>query len=285
MKPANTVYFKDESFPITIRAARSSYVGPIDEASTALHEAIEIKYFYEGSATLFIGENTVSAGAGDVVVINPYEFHSTISCDSENHGKYHLFMIGLDFFERSRGADVDLRHILLGKQTIFKTLHQGNERLREVLTKIVEEKECWDEYSRLAIFGLVGELISILLRCGTDTAKTPPSEDMIHRYTTIEPAIRNIRDNYQKSFSIDGLSKLCTVSKYHFCRIFKEVMGMSAIQYINYYRLKIADAMLQNSDKSINEIAETVGFEDASYFSKLYKKTFGASPKSTKRKT
>jgi transcriptional regulator GlxA family with amidase domain len=193
-------------------------------------------------------------------------------------------MIGLDFFEGARGADVDLRHLLLGKKTIFKTLHRENGILIDVLKKIVEEKSRDDEYSRLAVFALVGELISILLRGGTDSSKTPPSEDMIHRYTTIEPAIRSIRDNYRESFSIDELSKLCAVSKYHFCRIFKEVMGMSPIRYINYYRLKIADAMLQNSDKSINEIAEDTGFEDASYFSKLYKKTFGNSPRSAKRK-
>ena len=74
------------------------------------------------------------------------------------------------------------------------------------------------------------------------------------------------------------------VSKYHFCRVFKEVIGMSAIQYLNYYRLKIADALLQSTDKPINEIATAVGFDDTSYFSKLYKKAFGTSPKASKKK-
>ncbi len=284
MKTLNIGFFKDESFPITIRAERSSAVGVIDEASKALHEAIEIKYFYEGTATLLIGGKTVTASKGDVVVINPYEFHSTISADSEHNGKYHLFMIGLDFFDGARGADIDLRHLLFGKQIIFKTLHQNSGELTKILSEIVEEKKTDDEFSRLRIFGLVGELISILLRHGTDNTASLPSDDMIHRYNTIEPAIRSIRDSYQNSFSIDGLSKICMVSKYHFCRVFKEVMGMGAIQYLNYYRLKIADTMLQNGDASINEIAHSVGFDDTSYFSKLYKKTFGIAPKVARKK-
>ena len=284
MKTSNTVFFKDESFPITVRPERSSVAGNYDEASRALHEAIEIKYFYEGTATLLIGEKTIVANAGDVVVINPYEFHSTISCDEEKCGRYHLFMIGLDFFDGARGADVDLRHLLFGKQIIFKTLHKNDEVITSILTKITEEKKRSDEFSRLAIFGLVGELISTLLRYGTDSSSIPPSEDMIHRYTTIEPAIRKIRDGYKSSFSIDELSKICMVSKYHFCRVFKEVIGMSAIQYLNYYRLKIADALLQSTDKPINEIATAVGFDDTSYFSKLYKKAFGTSPKASKKK-
>ena len=65
--------------------------------NTALHEDIEIKCFYEGTATLLIESQTVSVKAGDVVVINPYEFHATVDTGEEK-GKYNLFMLPLDYF-------------------------------------------------------------------------------------------------------------------------------------------------------------------------------------------
>lgn len=67
--------------------------------NTALHENVEIKCFYEGTATLLIESQTVRVKAGDVVVINPYEFHATVDTGEEK-GKYHLFMLPLDYFCR-----------------------------------------------------------------------------------------------------------------------------------------------------------------------------------------
>ena len=56
-------------------------------------------------------------------------------------------------------------------------------------------------------------------------------------------------------------------------------MGVTAIQYLNTYRLKVADTLLANTDYPIGEVAAMTGFEDASYFARIYKKQFGHSPK------
>jgi AraC-like DNA-binding protein len=56
-------------------------------------------------------------------------------------------------------------------------------------------------------------------------------------------------------------------------------MGMSAIQYLNSYRLKIAHTMLQSTGVRIREIAYACGFEDVGYFCRLYKRKFGMTPK------
>ena len=56
----------------------ASYISNIQKEIEAFHEEIEIKCFYEGSATLLIGTQTVNVTKGDIVVINPYEFHATI---------------------------------------------------------------------------------------------------------------------------------------------------------------------------------------------------------------
>jgi len=284
MQRTDDIYFKDKDFPIKIVPRRTSIVDDVKDSSRALHEAIEIKYFYEGDSTLLIGTDTVHARAGDIVVINPYEVHGTIDYGKEEKGKYHLIMIGLDFFSSSRSAGLDLRHVVFGKQTVFKALFKSNTDMQKILTRVVSEAEAPDEVSRLSIFGLMAEFFALLQRCGTESKKSVSSEDMIHYYTVIEPAIRMMRDDYSTRFTVDTLAEACRISKYHFCRIFKAVMGMSAIQYLNGFRLKIADTMLTNTDKSISEIASLCGFEDSSYFSRIYKKHFGYTPKQSKDK-
>ena len=55
-------------------------------------------------------------------------------------------------------------------------------------------------------------------------------------------------------------------------------MGMSAIKYLNVYRLKIADTLLTSSDRQIGEIAAICGFDDAGYFARIYKEQYGHTP-------
>ena len=261
-----------------MRKESRSTVNEVGLSIQAIHEAIEIKYFYEGTSTLLIGNETVNVCAGDVVIINPYEFHATIDCGGENTGRYHLFMIGLDFFEGVHAAGIDLRHLIYSKHTVFKTKFSDSERLRELLTRAISENENQSAASRLAVFGIFAEVFSELLKYGTVSSEGASNEDILHYYNVIEPAIRMIRDEYSNRFTVEMLANACNISKYHFCRIFKSVMGMSAIKYLNVYRLKIADTLLTSSDRQIGEIAAICGFEDAGYFARIYKEQYGHAP-------
>ena len=277
MKKTEAIYFSDQSFPLAVNLDRISTAAEDAVNVQAIHEAIEIKYFYKGESTLLVGEDTVEVRAGDVVVINPYEFHATLDGGGENVGRYHLFMIGLDFFEGAQGAGLDLRHLVFGKHTVFKNHFSGNERMCALLLHAAEEVCNGDSASRLALFGIFAQLFAELLRCGTESRKTS-GEDFLHYYNIIEPAIRMIRDEYSKDFTVEMLAEACSISKFHFCRVFKTVMGMGAIKYLNVYRLKIADNLLANTDRQISEIAYSCGFEDAGYFARSYKKQYGCSP-------
>ena len=56
-------------------------------------------------------------------------------------------------------------------------------------------------------------------------------------------------------------------------------MGMTCVDYINEYRLKIATNLLETTDMSIMEIAVKVGVNNISYFNKIFKKKFNLTPK------
>lgn len=265
---------------------RVSEVRNLEAERRALHEEIEIKCFYEGTSVLIVGENKIEVHAGDIVVINPYEFHVTINSGSDNEtGKYHLFMIPLDFFANNGVDDLELRALLLGNNMVLKTLFQNDKRMFKILSRIIKEYQDKKRAYNIAIVGLLMEFFSILLREGlTDAEKVGNKKNNLRLYKSIEPAIRHIRDNFQEEITIDDLSTLCHMNKHYFCRAFKTLTEKTAMEYLKEYRLKIANIMLSDFDKSIEYIAEYCGFKSISYFCRSYKDFFGYTPTQHRRK-
>ena len=68
------------------------------------------------------------------------------------------------------------------------------------------------------------------------------------------------------------------------CRIFKKEVGTSVITYITDLRIKKAKDLLEHSDLKTFEISDAVGIHDPAYFSVLFKKYTGMSPKSYRNK-
>lgn len=87
-----------------------------------------------------------------------------------------------------------------------------------------------------------------------------------------------IHTHYKDKITIEELAKTASISKTEVLRCFKAIMGRSPISYLNSYRLQRAAHMLINTEKSIQEIAEGCGFDDNSYFSKLFKKKYHVTP-------
>ena len=83
---------------------------------------------------------------------------------------------------------------------------------------------------------------------------------------------------------MDELAELCNISKYHFCRVFKNVMGVTAVRYMNGYRVDIAETLLRDGRMTVAEVAWHCGFEDDSYFYRCYKKIKGIPPGKVRKK-
>ncbi len=269
-------YFTDASFRLLIRPARISKVDDPKLVSKAIHEEIELKYFYEGTSTLLIGSQTIVAQPGDLVVINPYELHSTIH-QGGDRGKYQILMMDPDFFLNGSTGGLDLRSMIIGKGLTFQTLVRGDPRISDMMGRIIEAYEKKAPHWQFTVRAVLLELFVLLLQ---EYSKELPGEgDGDFRcFETVEPAIRRIREGYASPITVDELATLCNVSKCHFCRVFRKATGQSAMRYLTEYRLKIADLMLSGSGSSVGAIAEQCGFEDEGYFCRCYKAHYGITP-------
>lgn len=98
-------------------------------------------------------------------------------------------------------------------------------------------------------------------------------------YDLISPVIERIREHPQLELQLDEASRLVGRSASTVSRVFKKVTGLSFKQYQVNYRLERAAAQLKHKPNApVAEIALAVGYDDALYFSRVFRKHFGCSP-------
>ncbi len=81
-----------------------------------------------------------------------------------------------------------------------------------------------------------------------------------------------------EQLDLDTLAEAANLSKYHFVKKYKELTGTTPINHFIHLKIERACHLLDISNKHINEIAFAVGYEDAYYFSRIFKKMMGVSP-------
>lgn len=87
-----------------------------------------------------------------------------------------------------------------------------------------------------------------------------------------------IHEHYSEELSVVKLAEMENVSKTYYRVRFKELTGVSPKEYIIQRRMEVACSILEDSDKSIEEVAGMVGYSDVYYFGRIFKKKIGTSP-------
>ena len=95
----------------------------------------------------------------------------------------------------------------------------------------------------------------------------------------LDAAKEYIEKNLEADIDIGKMCEELNVSRTRLYEIFKKEAGMGIAKYINRRRMHKAKKLLKTTELSIPEIAETLGFADYNYFSRVYKKTYGKSPR------
>lgn len=125
-----------------------------------------------------------------------------------------------------------------------------------------------DKYFEKASSALLNEILTELSR----------GVNRIDKKESILKSVVYIHENYSKELSVSMLAEMEELSESYYRYCFKNVTGVTPMQYIIDRRMDAAASMLEKSGMKLNEISEAVGYTDAYYFSRLFKKKFGISP-------
>jgi len=100
----------------------------------------------------------------------------------------------------------------------------------------------------------------------------------VRHFSALRKAERYIWTNYTRKLSLREIANASGLSAPYFSTVFKEEMGENLSNYLNRLRVEKAAAMLATTDLPIYEVATACGFEDQSWFSKIFKNNTGFTP-------
>jgi len=92
------------------------------------------------------------------------------------------------------------------------------------------------------------------------------------------PALYYVKRNFQFKIRNETVAELCGMSPFHFSRQFREAYGITFQDYVIRYRILEACRILTNPNTVVTDVAYAVGFNDASYFSRTFKRYIGTQP-------
>ena len=248
------------------------------------HKHLEIKYFLEGSAEINCGSNCFLTQKGDFVVINPYEYHTSRITAPDHPPIYHMMNIDLDHpavrnilslepeFPGQYAADDDLPY--------FKN-RVSDPNLHCIRLFLLLAEECVRSGEELTSYkeSLLRAFLCSLTREIANQGSARSGTSVV-----LMPAMAHIDLHYQENISIQALADACMLSVSRFSHLFREVTGMTAVQYINDFRISKAAVLLSTTDYDINEIALRSGFRDSAYFSRIFRRNCGCSPSDYRKK-
>jgi len=123
--------------------------------------------------------------------------------------------------------------------------------------------------------GYIQIIIGLLLQ----NARQDSSSNLAKsKHRELETVISLMNRDYAKPIDLEEYAKLCYVSKSRFIHIFKEYTGYSPYAYQLGIRMDRAKDFLRDTNLSVEEIADVIGYSDSSYFCRIFKKYTGSTP-------
>ena len=158
---------------------------------------------------------------------------------------------------------------IIGK--LFKISKQGSLDLENTLIK--DLKNIYNINSEYSVF--VDEADKLI----TDFINDVNSRERKERAKTVELGKKYIELHYCEDLSLETVGRNIGLNPSYLSNTFKKEYGISFVDYIIQVRIEHSKELLIQTDRTINDIAYEVGYSNPKYFSKLFRKVIGISPK------
>lgn len=246
------------------------------------HQEFEFLVVTQGEILFQIEDREYELQAGDGIFVNSNLLHSARTVGGEA-----CAFFAVDFSYQilepdlhSRFAKRYIRPVLNGK-TCFPEFLPGTSKgwqqtllqaLKDISACPERELEQYELLVRSRIYVAWDQMMQ-------HAEKVHGSEEELRSSERLAPVVQYMKENYAYEISLAELAELIPMSEGQFCRVFKQTMKQSPIQYLMRYRILQSCRLLQDTDKKIGEIANLSGFNNISYFNKVFLNIIGCTPK------
>lgn len=275
-KQHGAVRFPFNLYPCTI---------PGDFPQVALHwqESMELVFVKRGTGLVQVGAESCPARMGDIFIFTPGTLHALRQAEGQCM-EYENIIFELELLG---GAD-DLcaeRYLLplqSGRMALQPRIIPGEAGYPQAAACLQEAEEANKVKNagyELAIKGALLRFLSILI--GQHGTLLPADTTDTRRLKTV---LQLIEAEYATPLRIEDAAEACGCSQSHFMRWFKKMTGQGFTAYLNDHRLNLAAELLRITDATVLDIAGRVGFDNLSYFNRLFKRRYGMTPREYRSK-
>ena len=223
-----------------------------------------ILYIAEGRCFVTLDGEVEETPAGSIVVFLPRQPQEYRFYKRDKSVSYYLHFSG------TACADV-LKEMAITDRNIYYI--GKSPTLEKLLNNLIDEYRQQLKFSKYRMAGLLLDILSLIGRKNSNMKYGNP--DINQKFAEV---CSYMAQNFANDMTVEDYARMCNLSESRFSHRFSEIIGTSPKQYIINLRIEAAKELLINSDQSVLQIGEAVGFSTQNYFSRIFKKQTGLSP-------
>ena len=234
------------------------------------HPNLEILLFLEGNGYIQTNNNEIPVKKNDIVIINENCIHVELTKGLK------FYAIGI------KSTSMYLKETFK-KNIIYFNLNDNDYKIMLSLYELIYQQNLnKHEFSSHITNNIIDTILLLLIKKYDLLVQEISNES---NDSSLIESIKQVIDNfYYQDFKLDDIADRLSQSKSTICHKFKKHTGLSIMQYKIQKQIEEAKNLLVISDMNISQIASLVGFNSASYFTKIFKDIYGMSPKEYKKR-
>ncbi|QCR22124.1 AraC family transcriptional regulator [Pontibacter sp. SGAir0037] len=244
------------------------------------HDEFELNFVCNAAdAKRIVGDHTEVIGDVDLVLVGSNLPHGWFNHQCRSNDIYEITLqFHSDLFDEKFLSRNQLSFI----KTLLERSSKGIAFSRETA---LELKPRLEKLAKMSGFDSVVELISILQGLATSrqmrtlSNSSFTSEQFTYYSRRIEKVFEFMQNNYDKEISLADVAKVVSMPEVSFSRFIKKRTGKTFIESLNEIRLGHASRMLIDTTETISEISYKCGFNNLSYFNRIFRRKNGCTPK------
>ena len=255
---------------------------PLDFPSVKLHwhDQMEIIYIKKGYGCVSVNMNPMQVSSGAIIPILPGELHSIAGTQGDTM-EYENMIFSLSLLDSGAPSDWIRTNILdpiyhgsfhfprpiVPDMPLYEEVSSSLNAIDDVCRDLTG---AWSLLVKASLLRLFHALYNA--RTTEEEKKASPHAEVI------KTAIQLIHDRYRERITIQDAADAAGFSVNHFMRIFKEETGETFLQALNDYRLEMACYLMNETSCSVSNAAIDSGFDNFSYFIRLFTRRYGTTP-------
>lgn len=229
------------------------------------HSYTELFYIVGGDGQFQINDSIFPVQAHQLVVVNPNILHTEVSYDAH---PLEYIVIGIE------GLEVTISGTDEGRFCIY-TFPEDNGVLI-CMQNILREMQGRESEYQTVCQACMDIIMVLLMRNASVSVTQVHSSFPSNRQCS---SVRHyIEQHYKENISLDQLAEKASLNKYYMAHAFKREYGISPINYLIACRIREGKRLLAETDLSLSQIANVLGFSSSSYFSQSFRNSEGMSP-------